>query len=182
MKLELELGRPKDARIEKETRCYDILEELGIPFYRVDHEAAMTIDSCQDVDACLNTTICKNLFLCNTQKTCFYLLVMPGRKKFQTKLVSKQLGVARLSFAPETYLEQYLDITPGSVSIMGLMNDHDNQVQLLVDRDLLTEEFYACHPCLNTTSLKMSAKDMFEVFLPAVKHDPIYLDLGEEYL
>ena len=162
-------GRPitKELRLDKETRTYDLLDELNIPFWRVDHEPAMTIDACADIEKVLGTSICKNLFLCNTQKTNFYLLVMPGDKKFQTKVVSKQLGVARLSFATEDFLLEFMDITPGSVSIMGLMNDKENRVRLLIDKDLLDNEFFACHPCINTSSMKMYTKDILEKFLPA---------------
>ncbi len=172
-------GRPitKELRLNKETRTYDLLDELKIPFWRVDHEPAMTIDACADIEKVLGSSICKNLFLCNTQKTNFYLLVMPGNKKFQTKVVSKQLGVARLSFATEDFLLEFMDITPGSVSIMGLMNDKDNRVRLLIDKDLLDEEFFACHPCINTSSMKMYTKDILEKFLPAVGHEATIVEL-----
>lgn len=172
-------GRPEDpaGRLEKELRAYDILDSLGICYQRIDHEALPTIEACQDVDTRLNTHVCKNLFLCNTQKTNFYLLMMPGEKKFQTKLVSRQLGVARLSFAPEEYLEQLLGLTPGSVSVLGLMNDVGQNVQLLIDKNLLEEEYIGCHPCINTSSLRLSMKDLTEKFLPAVNHSPIFLSL-----
>lgn len=172
-------GRPitKELRLDKETRTYDLLDELNIPFWRVDHEPAMTIDACADIEKVLGTSICKNLFLCNTQKTNFYLLVMPGDKKFQTKVVSKQLGVARLSFATEDFLLEFMDITPGSVSIMGLMNDKENRVRLLIDKDLLDNEFFACHPCINTSSMKMYTKDILEKFLPAVGHEATVVEL-----
>lgn len=172
-------GRPitKELRLDKETRTYDLLDELNIPFWRVDHEPAMTIDACADIEKVLGSSICKNLFLCNTQKTNFYLLVMPGDKKFQTKVVSKQLGVARLSFATEDFLLEFMDITPGSVSIMGLMNDKENRVRLLIDKDLLDNEFFACHPCINTSSMKMYTKDILEKFLPAVGHEATVVEL-----
>lgn len=172
-------GRPitKELRLDKETRTYDLLDELNIPFWRVDHEPAMTIDACADIEKVLGTSICKNLFLCNTQKTNFYLLVMPGDKKFQTKIVSKQLGVARLSFATEDFLLEFMDITPGSVSIIGLMNDKENRVRLLIDKDLLDNEFFACHPCINTSSMKMYTKDILEKFLPAVGHEATVVEL-----
>lgn len=172
-------GRPltRERRLDKEERTYDLLNKLQISFQRVDHEPAMTIEACADIEKVLGTAICKNLFLCNTQKTNFYLLVMPGDKKFQTKIVSKQLGVARLSFAPEEYLLDFLDITPGSVSIMGLMNDKDNRVRLLVDKDLLDNEFFACHPCINTSSIKMATGDVFDKFLPSTGHDMTIVEL-----
>lgn len=172
-------GRPENTenRLEKEIRTYDLLDSLGISYRRIDHEAMPTIKACHDVDARLGIHICKNLFLCNTQKTNFYLLMMPGEKKFQTKIVSKQLGVARLSFAPEEYMSELLDITPGSVSVMGLMNDSEHKVQLLMDRDLLKEEYLGCHPCINTSSIKLLTSDLLEKFLPAVEHEVILVDL-----
>ena len=180
--MNLQIGRPitKERRLDKEVRTYDLLDELNIYFERVDHEPAMTIESCKDVEKILGATICKNLFLCNTQKTNFYLLVMPGDKKFQTKVVSKLLGVARLSFAPEEYLLEFLDITPGSVSIMGLMNDREKRVRLLVDSELLKDEYFACHPCINTSSIKIKTEDIFEKYLPAIGVEPTVLDIVTE--
>lgn len=172
-------GRPADSadRLEKELHTYDLLDSLQIPYQRIDHEALPTIEACRDVDTRLGTHVCKNLFLCNTQKTTFYLLMMPGEKKFQTKLVSKQLGVARLSFAPEEYMEKLLNLTPGSVTVLGLMNDKDIKVRLLIDEDLLKEEYIGCHPCINTSSLRLSMKDLVDKFLPAVKHVPVFISL-----
>ena len=180
--MELLNGRPSDpsGRLEKEIRVYDFLDSLGVSYQRVDHEALMTIEACRDVDQILNAAICKNLFLCNRQETSFYLLLLPGDKKFKTKEVSSQLGVARLSFANETYMEKFLDITPGSVSILGLMNDKENHVQLLIDEDLLTEPYIGCHPCINTSSLKIAMKDMMEKIIPAMKHKPIFVKLEQE--
>ena len=132
---------------------YDLLESLDIPFVRVDHEAAMTIEACRGVDELLGTEICKNLFLCNAQKTKFYLLLMPGEKQFKTKNLSKQIGSSRLSFAPVEYMEKYLGVTPGSATIMGLMNDPVWQVQLLIDEEVTAGEEFGCHPCINTSSL-----------------------------
>ena len=179
--MNLQIGRPitKERRLDKEVRTYDLLDELNIYFERVDHEPAMTIEACKDVEKVLGATICKNLFLCNTQKTNFYLLVMPGEKKFQTKVVSKLLGVARLSFAPEEYLLEFLDITPGSVSIMGLMNDKDKRVRLLVDSELLRDEYFACHPCINTSSMKIKTEDIFGKYLPAIGVEPTVLDIPQ---
>ena len=148
--MELLNGRPADeaGRLEKEIRVYDLLDSLGISYQRVDHEPAMTIEACQDIDKLMGTHMCKNLFLCNRQETDFYLLLMPGNKKFKTKELSSQINTARLSFANETHMEELLDITPGSVSVMGLMNDKENKVQLLIDEDLLAHPYLGCHPSL----------------------------------
>ncbi len=183
MAYKLEKGRPADCsgRLDKEIRTYDLLDSLGVEYERVDHEAVMTIDACAEVDKVLgeDTKVCKNLFLCNRQETEFYLLMLPGTKKFNTKEVSSQIGTARLSFAKESYLEEFLDITPGSVSVMGLMNDKDNRVQLLIDEDILKGEMVGCHPCINTSSLRIRVRDLTEKILPAVHHKPIAVKFGE---
>ena len=177
-------GRPADCtgRLEKEVRTYDFLDKLGIHYWRTDHAflRADTMEDCMVIDDCLGATVCKNLFLCNRQKTNFYLLMMPGNKPFKTKELSHQLGIARLSFASPEDMEQYLDCTPGSSSIMGLMNDPENHVQLLLDKDVKAGEFIGCHPCINTSSLKLYTKDIFKKFLPAVHHEPIFVELTGE--
>lgn len=168
------------GRLLKEMAVYELLDELKISYQRVDHEAAATVDDCHGVDEALGIHICKNLFLCNRQKTDFYLLMMPGLKKFKTKELSAQLGVSRLSFAEAEYMEEFLDITPGSVSVMGLMNDKDHRVRLLIDRELLQDEFVGCHPCVNTSSLKLRMKDVLEKFLPYVGHGYTVVELAGE--
>ena len=168
------------GRLLKEIAVYELLEKLKISYLRVDHEAAATVDDCHGVDEALGIHICKNLFLCNRQKTDFYLLMMPGLKKFKTKELSAQLGVSRLSFAEAEYMEEFLDITPGSVSVMGLMNDKDHRVRLLIDRELLQDAFVGCHPCVNTSSLKLRMKDVLEKFLPYVGHGYTVVELVGE--
>lgn len=172
-------GRPASAegRLDKEMAVYDLLDKLEIPFTRVDHEVAMTIEDCQGVDQLLGIEICKNLVLCNTQKTKFYLLLMPGNKQFKTKDLSKQLGSSRLSFAPAEYMEKLLNVTPGSATVMALMNDPENQVQLIIDEDVTAQEEFGCHPCINTSSLKMKTADVLQKFLPAVHHEAIFVKL-----
>lgn len=172
--MELKKGRPEimSGRLDKEVRVYDALDSLGIDYWRVDHEAADTMEACLAVDEVLGVKMCKNLFLCNRQKTVFYLLLMPADKTFKTKELSKQINSARLSFADASDMEKYLDITPGSVSVMGLMNDKEKAVNLLVDRDLLNEEYIGFHPCINTSSLKAKTEDILSKFLS---------DLGRAY-
>lgn len=171
--LKLEKGRPVDCtgRLEKEIRTYDFLDKLNIEYERIDHEELNTMAACEEVDKLLGATICKNLFLCNSQKTNFYLLMMPGDKKFITKELSAQIGSARLSFASPEFMERFLDITPGSVSVMGLMNDNDKQVRLLVDEEVLQGEYIGCHPCINTASSKLKTEDLIHKIIPAMKHD-----------
>ena len=182
--MELVKGRPTDCsgRLDREVRVYDLLDELGIEYERTDHEEANTMEKCNEIDKILDTIICKNLFLCNRQQTEFYLLMMPGDKPFKTKYITKQLGCSRLSFAPSEKMLEYLDIKPGAVSIMGLMNDKDNKIQLVIDKPVVESETLGCHPCVCTSSLKFKTKDIVENFLPAVHHEPIIVDLpwGEE--
>ena len=170
--MELYDGRPADCegRLPRETRTYDYLDRLGIAYQRTDHERADNMEACNEIDAVLGVTICKNLFLCNRQETAFYLLMMPGDKKFKTKELSAQIQSARLSFATPEAMLKYLDIEPGAVSVMGLMNDKDHVVQLLIDEDVLEGEHIGCHPCVCTSSLKMRTKDLTDVFLPATGH------------
>ncbi|MDD6352465.1 MAG: prolyl-tRNA synthetase associated domain-containing protein [Lachnospiraceae bacterium] len=181
--MELYNGRPEniEGRLPREIRTYDFLDFLGIPYQRTDHGHADTMEACNVLDAVLGVTICKNLFLCNRQKTAFYLLMLPGDKKFKTKELSKQINSARLSFADPEYMLKYLDIQPGAVSIMGLMNDKDHAVQLLIDEDVLKGDYIGCHPCVNTSSLKIRTEDILNKFLPAVGHDYIKVHLvGED--
>lgn len=172
--LTLQRGRPADesGRLPKEIRVYDLLDRLAVDYERIDHPAAMTMEACEEIDRALEATICKNLFLCNRQQTDFYLLMMPGDKKFVTKDLSSQLGVSRLSFGSPEYMEKLLDITPGSLSVMGLMNDHDGRVQLLIDEDVLQGDMIGFHPCINTSSLRLRLSDLMDTIIPAMGHVP----------
>lgn len=177
--MELQKGRPVDTagRLEKEIRTYDLLDRLGVEYERIDHEPAMTMEDCKEVDQLLEAVICKNLFLCNRQKTAFYLLMIPDTKVFHTKDLSAQIGSARLSFAKPEYMEEFLNITPGSVSVMGLMNDKEHRVQLLIDEDVLDGEYIGCHPCINTSSIRFKVKDLIEKVIPAMGHDFVKVKL-----
>ena len=177
--MELYKGRPKDitGRTQTEIRVYDFLDSLGLQYLRTDHEEANTMEACHRIDRVLDVLICKNLFLCNRQKTAFYLLMMPADKPFKTRELSAQIQSTRLSFAEADYMDEFLKIRPGAVSIMGLMNDHENRVQLLVDEDVKKGEYLGCHPCVSTYSLKMKTSDVFEKYLPAVHHEPVLVHL-----
>ena len=166
-------GRPSDCdgRLEKEIRTYDFLDSLGVDFQRVDHEEAMTMEVCEAIDVALGATICKNLFLCNRQETAFYLLMMPANKPFKTKDLSAQINSSRLSFANENHMLHFLDITPGSVSVLGLMNDKENKVKLLIDSDILKDEYIGCHPCINTSSIRIRTEDMINKVIPALENE-----------
>ena len=182
--MELFKGSPTDmtGRQDREVRAYAFLDRLGIGYERTDHpdEPADTMEACVKIDAVLNVRICKNLFLCNRQKTAFYLLIMPGDKPFKTKELSKQMGISRLSFADETFMKELLDCCPGSVSVLGLMNDHAHRVQLVIDEDVLKEEYFGCHPCANTSSVRFRTEDLTRLVIPALDAEPITVHLVGE--
>lgn len=173
-------NRQDSERTELELDTYRSLQELGIEYSRVDHDAAATIADCEQVDAHLGTRMCKNLFLCNSQKTVFYLLLMPGDKHFKTKEVSHALGIARLSFAPEELLYELMGLRPGAVTVLGLLNDREKRVNLLIDKDIVSEEFLGCHPCVNTSSLKIKMSDILQRLLPHTGHTPTFIELKGE--
>ncbi len=162
---------------EKEAVCYDALEALGIEYERVSHNEIGTIEGCLEINEVLGAGICKNLFLCNAQKTDFYLVMMPGEKTFKTKLLSPQLGCSRLSFAPPEYMESLISCTPGSASVLGLLFDKGLKVRLVIDRELSESEYIGCHPCLNSSSLKIKTADIIEKFLPYCDHTPSIVEL-----
>ena len=175
----LEYGRPADfeQRLAKEQRVYEFMDGIGIEYGRVDHQEANTMEICAEIDKVLGCKICKNLFLCNRQQTQFYLLMIDHSKIFKTKDITGQLGCSRLSFASAEHMEKFLDITPGSVSVLGLMNDKDKTVRLAIDHSVLDEEFVGCHPCINTSSLKIKVCDLMEKILPVLGYEPAIVDL-----
>jgi Ala-tRNA(Pro) deacylase len=170
-------AKPGKARSKREMDTYELLDKLDIKYQRLDHDETETIEACHGVEALLGIEICKNLFLCNSGKTEYYLLMMPGHKKFVTKDLSSQIGSSRLSFAAAEYMLEFLNIEPGSVSVLGLMNDRNNQVKLLIDKEVLQHEYVGCHPCVNTTSLKIRTSDLMTKFLPYTKHEATVVDL-----
>ena len=176
-------GRPLncDGRLDKEIRVYDLLDRLGIEYYRVDHSPARKMEVCKAIDEELGIVICKNLFLCNRQKTKFYLLMMPADKPYRTKTFSKLANSSRLSFGTPEDMERLLDVTPGSVSIMGLMNDKNCEVNLYIDKDVLGSDYIGCHPCINTSSIRMKTTDIIDTFLPEVQHTYTVAKLPYEF-
>ena len=177
--MELIKGRPLDEtnRLEKEIKTYDFLDSLGVEYDRIDHEAAFTMEVCEEIDKVLGGKTCKNLFLCNRQKTAFYLLLMPGDKPFKTKDLSQQIGSSRLSFAGEDDMNEILNLTPGSVTILGLMYDKEKKVKLLVDEEVLDDEYFGCHPCINTSSIKMKTSDVLGKVIPALTEEYVKVTL-----
>lgn len=180
MEIKIHKGRPEDLshRLEKEIKCYELLDSIGVEYIRADHDEAFDMDTCDAVGAALGTDICKNLFLCNRQQTEFHMLLMPGKKKFKTKDISAQINSSRLSFAGEEHMAALLGLTPGSVTILGLMNDDDKKVHLIIDKDLLRDhDSIGVHPCINTSTLKLSMEALLDKVIPALGHEPTFVEL-----
>ena len=171
-------GKPKDLdkRQEKERKCYEFLEKIGIDYEVVDHEEALDMDKCLEIETVLGVKICKNIMLCNRQETRFFIFMMPGDKKYVTKDVSKKIGMSRLSFAKQEHLKDYLNVTPGSVSVLGLLNDIDNRVELVIDRDVIGQNHIRCHPCVNTSTLKIKTDDFLTRIIPALNKEALIID------
>lgn len=174
-------ARPLPPRTPQEERIYDLLEQLALPFLRVDHDHADTIEACLEVEGILGAKICKNLFLCDRQQTQFYLLLMPGDKPFKTKDLSPLLGCARLSFAGETHLARLLQTVPGSVSALELCFDSGHQVQLVIDRALLQDTHISGHPGQSTSTLRLTQEDLLR-YVRATGHNPTVIDLPDPRL
>ena len=173
-------GRPAETKTPREDRCYDLLDRLDISYDRVDHAPADTIALCHQVETVLGCPICKNLLLTNRQQTDFYLLLLPGDKVFKTKYLSKALGCSRLSFATGEQMEALLDTAPGSLSVLGLGNDSEQRVRLVIDSPVLEGPQIGCHPCKNTSTLRFSTRDLLDKLLPALGRTPVIVALPTE--
>ena len=171
-------GVPKDidSRQEKERKCYDFLSKLGIDYEVVDHEEASDMDRCREIESVLGVKICKNIMLCNRQESRFFIFMMPGDKKYVTKEFSKKIGMSRLSFAKEKYLKEFLNVSSGSVSVLALLNDTDNKVELVIDRDVIQQDHIRCHPCVNTSTLKIKTEDFLNKIIPALKKEVMIIE------
>ena len=177
------MGRPTNNMDmdEAEVKTYDMLDKIGMSYETICHEAVYTMDDCETVEKQLGASICKNLFLCNRQQTQFYLLMLPSDKQFKAKNLSSELGCSRLSFADEQHMVDLLGIHPGAVTPMGVMNDKEKKVQLVIDKDLLTSsEFFGCHPCVNTATIKLNLQEFVEKFVPMTGHNYTIVTLNTE--
>lgn len=176
-------GRPlegNEQRSEAETGVYDFLDKIGVEYETLCHQAAYTMEECEAIRRECGAPVFKNLFLTNRQQTDFYLLLIPADKPFKTKYLSSQLGCARLSFADSNHMEQYLHIQPGAVSPMGLIYDTEHRVRLIIDEDLRKSDIYACHPCVNTSSIVLRLSDLLEKIIPATGHSYTWVELHGE--
>lgn len=182
--MKININRPSDInnRLEKEIEVYNMLNKLNIDFERMDHEEVSSMEEFDEIDNAFGIKMCKNLFLTTANKKNFYLLLMPGDKKFVTKEFSKMVGSSRLSFAKEDMMKEYLNTTSGSASVLGLMNDHNKVVHLVMDSAIYNSEYIGCHPLVNTSSLKIKTSDIIEKFLKETGHEITVVDINKPEL
>lgn len=152
------------------------LDNLGINYKKIEHSPAATMEECKKIEEILDNAICKNLLLRTTNGSAYYLLILRNDKQFVTSRISKLLGSSRLSFASGEEMESLLNTTPGSLSILSLIFDKEKKIKLAVDRDAVENEFFCCHPCDNTATLKIKASDITDIFIPSLEIKPVIIE------
>lgn len=167
---EVHQGAPDDQRQGLESQAYDTLKKLGIPFERVDNDAVEAMADCVEISERLGAEIRKTVLLCNRQKTEYHMLIMSADKPFVTKDYSEAVGCARMSFASGDAMVELLGQPPGTASVMGLLNDGDGRVKLLIEESVANEDWFACNPGVNTSHIRFRTKDLVEKLLPAIGH------------
>ena len=168
---------PETTAAEKEMQSYLFLENNGVEYIRAEHDEAATIELCEGVEKIINAKICKNLLLCNRQQTKFYMLLIPGDMPFKTKYLSAQINSSRLSFASGEQMEKLLNVSPGSLTVLSLMFDKEKTVELLIEKNVFNDEYFACHPCVNTATVRFLTSDLKEKVLPALNREYTLVDL-----
>lgn len=162
---------------ETQDRAFALLEELNIPFECVENEVVETMEECKELDEALGTEIRKSLLIRNQKKTRYYLVVMPAAKRCNMGDLSWKLGEGKLSFASEQAMMDLLGAHPGSASIMGIINDTEDAVQVVFDQSVTKEEWFGCNTGINTAHLKLKTEDVLKKILPALHHKPMIVSL-----
>lgn len=156
----------------------DFLDGLNIQYDILEHPAAMDEESVKYLDENLiSDTPCKNLFLVNRAGTEFYLLMMPRAKDFRTKYIKEQLGISHLSFAKEEQMVEILDVHPGSVSVMCLLNESAKSVHFILDEDVCKADTVRFHVGDNTCSARVRTADFLNTIAPALCREIISIDI-----
>ncbi|MBV7276096.1 prolyl-tRNA synthetase associated domain-containing protein [Clostridium sp. PL3] len=168
---------PSEFKTELQEKTYHTLNDLHIPFERVDTDEAITMEDCVQIDKKLDMKMVKTLFLCNRQQTAFYLFITVGDKPFKSKEFSNALGVARVSFAPADLMEKMLGTKIGAATVFSAMLDKDNAVQIVFDKDITHEEWYGCSDGTTTGYMKIKTAQIIHDFLPYVKHMPAIVEV-----
>lgn len=170
-------SRPDGELLPQEAAAFDLLDRLGIEYDRVSHDAAFNMGAVRRGGARAGCQRVQEPVSVQPAKTQFYLLCMMPDKPFHTKDLSAQIHSARLSFAPEELLWELLHCTPGSATVLGLANDTERRVQLLIDREVYNAPYFSCHPCICTSTLRLKTADVLDKLLPAAGHEPMVVEL-----
>lgn len=161
---------PEDERGALETKVYQELERLNISYERVDNDTVETMEECVEISEKLGAEIRKTIVCCNRQKTEFFLVVLPASKRFDSKLFAAMMRTARVSFASAEDMESLIGLTPGEASVMGILNDPEAKIKVVVDKAVADAEWFACNPGANTTHIRFKTKQLLDTFLPAENH------------
>ena len=156
---EVMTSAPQDERGALETKTYQELERLNIKYERVDNDTVEAMEECVEISKKLGAEIRKTIVVCNRQKTQFFLVILPANKRFDSKLFAAMMHTARVSFA-------------SPASVMGILNDPEGKVKVVIDKAVADAEWFACNPGANTSHLRFKTKQLINNFLPAEKHKP----------
>ncbi len=168
---------PQEFANELEKEVYGKLNELNISFDRVDNDVVESMEECLEIDKKLGTEIRKTIIVCNEKKTQFYLIVLPSEKRFDSKEFRNKMECSRVSFAKVEDMERVLGVLPGSATVMSVIKDNDNIVQVVIDKEVADEEFFGCNTGANTRHIKIKTKDLIDVILPNLNHEPKIIEL-----
>ncbi|HKJ26010.1 MAG TPA: prolyl-tRNA synthetase associated domain-containing protein [Anaerolineales bacterium] len=155
---------------------FTILDDLSIQYKRIDHVPVYTSQQARELIPEQQAASVKNLFLKDKKGRQHFLVAIADHKSLDMKKLASQIGSTRLSLASPDRLQTYLGVEPGAVSLLALVNDPENQVQLLIDRDVWDEQFLQCHPLVNTATLILAMDDV-KRFLEGVGHSPKLVEI-----
>lgn len=174
---EIHKSNPDVFKTPLQKMVYNTLNQLHIPFERVDTDEAITMEDCTSIEKRLNMKMVKTLFLCNRQQTDFYLFITVGSKPFHSKDFSTALNISRVSFAPSKYLETMLGTKIGAATVFSSLLDAENNVRIIFDKDVLSEEWYGCSDGTTTGYMKIRTDDILKTFLPFTNHTPLIIEV-----
>ncbi len=156
----------------------NILKKLDIHYELVNHKAVYTIEDMNNLNKEIfkGAEICKNLFLRDQKGKRHFLVVLCSDKKADMTKIQEQALSTRLSFASSERLMKYLKLEPGHVSPMGLMNDEEKEVEVLIDKDLKDKSLLAIHPNTNEASILITYEDLMK-FIKAMGNEYEFIEI-----
>lgn len=169
---EIQKAAPAECKNNLQQLVYSTLEKLEIAFERVDTDEAISMEDCILINRKLNMKMVKTLFLCNRQHTALYLFITTAEKPFKSKDFSTALDVSRLSFAPVELLQTRLGVKIGAATIFGILLDTKNEIQVIIDKDVVSEEWYGCSDGTTTGYMKIAIESVIDKFLNFTNHKP----------